>query len=64
MTLEEVIDIFINSHCHIYLSTGAYVNKDYELVFNKIEHDKLFSYGYYVPDYKEWLKENAELKCT
>jgi hypothetical protein len=62
MEVENIIDDFLNSHVHIYLDDGVYVNKNYNLVFNKEEHDKLFKHGYYRPDYKDWLLKNSKLR--
>jgi hypothetical protein len=62
MELENIIDEFLNAYAHIYLENGAYVNKNYDLVFDRKEHNKLFGHGYYLPHYKDWLLENAEIR--
>jgi hypothetical protein len=62
MTLKEAVNKFVDSGVHFHLINGAFVDKDHRLIFDKEEHDRLFSSGYYIPSYKKWLIENAELK--
>ncbi len=61
MNLKEAVDKFVDACVHIYTETGAYVDEEYNLEFDKTEHDRLFSGIYYIPDYRDWLMENAKL---
>lgn len=61
MNLKEAIDQFFDNPVHNYLENGCYINKDYQLQFDKKEQEKLFSNGYYIPSYKKWLMKNSIL---
>ena len=61
MNLKQAVDKFVDACVHIYTETGAYVDKDYDLEFDREEHNRLFSGIYHIPDYKDWLAANAKL---
>ena len=61
MNLKQAVNKFIDACVHIYTEAGAYVDEEYDLEFDKAEHDRLFSGIYYIPDYRDWLTENAKL---
>ena len=49
--------LFRSACVHIYTEAGAYVDEEYDLEFDKAEHGGI----YYIPDYRDWLTENAKL---
>lgn len=61
LSIIGAVEGVINSRGTLFLENGIFIDREHTLVFDKKEHDKKFSSGYYIPHYQEWLNENSEV---
>jgi hypothetical protein len=59
LTVEEAVEKFAEKRFRAFTEDGCIVDDYTKLKFDKQEYDRLFSGGYYIPNWKKWLKENC-----
>jgi hypothetical protein len=59
LTVEEAVEKFANKNFRTFTSDGCFVDRYTKLKFDRQEYDRLFSGGYYIPNWVKWLKENS-----
>lgn len=59
LTVEEAVEKFKENCYRTFTHDGCIVDKYTKLKFDKQEYDRLFSGGYYIPNWVKWLKENS-----
>ena len=59
LTVEEAVEKFKEKCCRTFTVDGCIVDGYTKLKFDRQEYDRLFSGGYYIPNWVKWLKENS-----
>jgi Phage ABA sandwich domain len=59
LTVEEAVEKFAEKRFRAFTEDGCIVDDYTKLKFDKQEYNRLFSGGYYIPNWKKWLKENS-----
>jgi hypothetical protein len=59
LTVEEAVEKFKEKCYRTFTVDGCIVDGYTKLKFDRQEYDRLFSGGYYIPNWVKWLKENS-----